>query len=72
MRIVSAIPGAALLCFVAAASEAQDQLPQRSAIGQIPITLEDQDGPVTPQEEHLRRVNRAQQIEALNENLFAP
>lgn len=70
MRIVSAILGAALLCFVAAASEAQDQLPQRSAIGQIPITLEDQDGPVTPQEEHLRRVNRAQQIEALDENLF--
>jgi RHS repeat-associated protein len=37
---------------------------------QVPLALEGTPSPVTPQEEHLRRVNRAQEIEALDENLF--
>lgn len=43
---------------------------EMSAVGQIPVTPEDVDDPVSPQQEHLRRVTRAQGIDALEDDLF--
>ncbi len=70
MRRLGEVFAVAAMVAALSAGNALAQSAQRSAVGQIPITQQDLEGPATPQEEHLRRVSRAQTIEALDENLF--
>lgn len=57
--------GIALLLSTGTAAYAQP-----SAVGQLPLTPEDLEDPITPQQEHLYRVERAQKIAALDTDLF--